>query len=1464
MPEFRLRMLGAPVLEGETGTLGPGKPLALLCYLARRREARREELCALLWGEADEAHARNAFRQALHRLRGALGDDVVVSDRDLVRLVPEKRLWNDVSAFEAALGAERFREAVDLYRGDFLEGFDAGDPAYEHWADGERARLRSRYQHALARAVQAALDAGEWEAALEHARRLSQAAPFEADAALLEATALLAAGRRTEALSTLRGFSERHEREVGAQAPVRVREMLERLHAGGPPQDTATRRHGGAASAEGPAASWRRAREEGRADAAKGAPDIAASARRPIAASSIFVGRENEMARLLGIWRRVVGGAGATVLVRGEAGAGKTRLAEEFALRATSLGPGLVLWGREWLAPGAVPYAPVAEVLRAALRAPGLGGASSHLLAEAARLVPELRDRFTLPEPGPVQDDAAKLRFFEGVAAVLDAIAYEQPVCVVLDDLHHSAGSTVELVRYLSGRLRGSPLVFLICYQPEAADGEAAGLGDGVRPWGPAVERIVLEPLPVDDLAEVLEVNPVAATLSPNERVRIAALAAGNPLRALELARRAAAGEQVSALPADLREILWARLEACPPTHRRLFLTAALVGRPLPLRLLAACAHVPEPAALDAVMELQADGHLRELGEGVVPAHETAARLALELAGAPARQLMAGWIAEALAAERAASDAELASLFAQAGRRADAYPRARAAAEQAMATGAVDEAVRLLNLALACAPDEDAQAEVESRLVAVGAGKPRLQRGAPGERPQGGTAQSDPDFSGASRREPSEDSAEVAASGGGREGRVPPGAASGRSMPPGAAVAGTPGAASGRSMPPGAAVVATARSRWSISPRVVMGALAAGALAVLAASAVVFNQSRRAVAGHVLNDTLVLVERTAPGRATTWTFTGRLADAQLHPSDPVHTGPAWLDSLALPWMNPLPSPHGRRIALERMSAAGPDLYVVTPDRTDTLRIAGGPGDDVALGWSPDGQWLLVARSRTLPDGRYDTDLLAYVLANPADPLPLDTSAARSVVDAAWSPDGTHIAWTARAGEARQQDIYLSFADGTGARNLSAHAGEDGELAWSPDGARLAFTSDRDGNLELYAIELASGDVRRLTFDDAQDSRPSFSPDGDFIAFESTRGGEPAVYVVASYGGEPQRVSAPGRRMSHTGWRGAPPPHLELLRIQVPGAVDPGDTIGIVAEAFFSDGSTRAAPLVTWEILDPEIAQIAAPPRRRVAASEEGAGEVAVLGLREGLARVVATTGGWRADTAYVKVGRGPLTVLADDFEAGVDSARWIALGEPAPASPPGSGRAATRGLVPNADRQWESGVLSRAALPLGFGLSIEAWVRAPFTAGATPATLVLALTAPPIPGSVDPRAPQFLRIASLTWHGEAGRFAYAVEREVWTEPVAASVLAGSTPGGGGPFTADSGARAAAAGGADEHRFRIEVEDDGRVAFYIDGKLRWRSTLALTGTSGYPRAHLWLGGQGTGTSALDDLVVRVGR
>jgi DNA-binding SARP family transcriptional activator len=145
----KLRVFGNIDFNGDGGDddlLKQPKRLALLVYLTVARPRgfhRRDKLLGIFWQELDTEHARASLRKAVYVLRGELGEDVVVSRGDEEIGVDRERLLSDVAEFEEALERGHLAKALELYRGDFLQGFFIpGAPEFEHWVDGERQRLR--------------------------------------------------------------------------------------------------------------------------------------------------------------------------------------------------------------------------------------------------------------------------------------------------------------------------------------------------------------------------------------------------------------------------------------------------------------------------------------------------------------------------------------------------------------------------------------------------------------------------------------------------------------------------------------------------------------------------------------------------------------------------------------------------------------------------------------------------------------------------------------------------------------------------------------------------------------------------------------------------------------------------------------------------------------------------------------------------------------------------------------------------------------------------------------------------------------------------------------------------------------------------------------------------------------------------------------------------------------------------
>jgi DNA-binding SARP family transcriptional activator len=1349
--ELKLRLLGFPSVvtadgAGLTG-LGPGKPLALLAYLVVRGEARREELVDLLWGEVSESNARNAFRQALHRLRQALGESVVPMERDRVRL-ERSGLRVDRNDLLESLDRGDLNASLEIYRGDFLEGFDLGEPAFDAWADAERTRLRTRLQSALRQGGETALSGGRWVEALQYVQRLTTLVPFDEDAAFLEANILVAAGRPLEALGSLRRFAQVLRDQLDLTPAPKIRDLISRLERAEPSRET-----------------------------------FAATAR---SEELTLVGRESEIVRLMNALRALRSEKGATILLEGAAGIGKTRLIGELIARAKPLGPLLVLRGRERPIGTSLPYASIAEALRASLRAPGIAGTGKHLLAEAARILPELKDNFELPEPEPVDTEGGRLRFFEGVAAMLDSAAYEQPVCLVLDDMHHASPSTIELLAYLSARLHSSPILIVAAFRPEgnaAALDRLRGNQGGVEGEPDFIALSGLDPAATKDLIRQVVQRGDAAGQIDVERLAVAA--GGHPLRAIELARRAVNGELPQSIPARLQDILWSRLQRASPSQRRVFFAAALLQRRCSLRLLATAAHLPELATYDAAHALEEAGLLLTEGDGYVIAHDFTQGFVADASGTAGRALLAGWAADALAAEPKPPSAELAGLYAIAGQPGVAFEWARRAVYDAAALGSSPEVQRLLGQALALAPDGKSREQVEAILAAFGAGKPLLQTG-------GSTrSATTTDASLAAEIEPAEE------------------------------VLSERGVDS-----PRPAASDTNRSWARLLALSIVGLLIT-AFAVEWRRSVMGSDLRRS-----LRDSLLVLERRRERSTSADVISGPLDGIATRPMGSVARSdvPLWVQALQLPWIRPSVSSSGL-VAIERMTTAGTDVYLMADASSAPVPIATGKGMDAVLGWSPDGQSVLVRQSRVLADGSVDADLWAYRIALPSiAPTPIDTSSQRAVEEAAWSPDGSRVAWVARTGPAHQRDVFISYADGSAVVNATENPGEDYHISWSSDGSLLGFTSDRDGNPDIFALEIAGSRLWRLTRTPGDEDFATFSPDNRSVAYQSTAGGDAAVYVMPALGGAATRVTPTGRQFSILGWRGKPTTsYVDRLRIIGPSTMRPGDSASFSLIGADKDGNAILPENATIGI----VAAGTASPGAILVQDSTAPHHYVLRAPNTGTVRLSASIPGWRYDSLTVDVGQSTTTGLGGDFSGGLNPQRWIRLGSPRPTI---QNTTAGWRLLPDADLEWQSGILSRDPVSLSEPLLLRATFAAPFNGRPiAAASLTIAIVEDRALLPADSLAPRFNELVALTWDGEASRFTYSVGSDTRSEPVSSLAIDSTVA------------------------VRIEIDGSGRVAFFVGNRQRWVSSVRFIGTGTIPRGRVWISGRATrGLGAVEEI------
>lgn len=134
----------------------------------------------------------------------------------------------------------------------------------------------------------------------------------------------------------------------------------------------------------------------------------------------------------------------------------------------------------------------------------------------------------------------------------------------------------------------------------------------------------------------------------------------------------------------------------------------------------------------------------------------------------------------------------------------------------------------------------------------------------------------------------------------------------------------------------------------------------------------------------------------------------------------------------------------------------------------------------------------------------------------------------------WSPDGTHIAYL--VGGDFINEIAVADANGMNARILTTGMRVlAGEFDWSPSGTHIAFTSQRDGNIEIYTVNIANGALINLSRHPREDFYPKWSPNGDEIAFISTRNGGQQLFIMAMDGGNSRQITHGNMSISHVNW-----------------------------------------------------------------------------------------------------------------------------------------------------------------------------------------------------------------------------------------------------------------------------------------------------------------------------------------
>ncbi|HWQ83471.1 MAG TPA: AAA family ATPase, partial [Anaerolineales bacterium] len=575
-PFWALYLLGAPRLEnaGQIVEMDTRKALALLAYLALAGGQTRESLATLFWPEYDQASARGALRRTLSTLQKATLGDLLDISRERVQIRSSAPLRVDVQVFHQLLldannpatagspgqSQQILQQAVDLVHGDFLQGFTLRDsPTFDDWQYFQTDSLRRELGSALEKLALGYSQRTDDNEAIQAVRRWLALDELQEDAHRLLMKLYAWTGQRGAALRQYRECVRILEQELGVPPLPETTQLYEAILENQLPARPA---------AETPAI-----------------PEYPAN---PTPGEGYsLTGREAELGQLLNIYWTGAGN-GAFVVVEGEAGIGKTRLAEEILGIAQRAGAA-TLTARCYEGETQLAYGPFLEGIPNLLNQPGSQSAlvkiPVHWLREAVRLVPALNElRPDLPSPLPAEGPGAQSRFFEGIRQFLVGLLAggqtgKLPGILLLDDLHWADPATLDLLIYLVRRLRGHSLMVLVTLR-DRAGAEAARisslLAETIRSgYGYVIPLARLSPEAVALLSEH-SMQPLSEEL----RLRLYQETEGLPLLVLAYLDSMQPLDGTNwEMPASVRNIFHSRMPTPDSPGWQLLTTAAVIGR---------------------------------------------------------------------------------------------------------------------------------------------------------------------------------------------------------------------------------------------------------------------------------------------------------------------------------------------------------------------------------------------------------------------------------------------------------------------------------------------------------------------------------------------------------------------------------------------------------------------------------------------------------------------------------------------------------------------------------------------------------------------------------------------------------------------------------------------------------------------------------------------------------------------
>jgi DNA-binding SARP family transcriptional activator len=746
MSQLALFLLGTLRIErnGKIINLDTRKASALVAYLAviQQRQS-RDTLAALLWPEYDQAHARATLRRTLSTLNKALDGPWLEVDREHVSLNFNAGIWVDVHEFRNRLARCRshnhaptetcsacvqpLSEAVELYIDDFLAGFSLRDsPNFDDWQFFQADTLRRDLASALERLVHCYSASGDFEPAIAYARRWLSLDRLNESAHRLLMQLYAWNDQRSAALHQYRECVQVLERELGV-APLESTTKLYQAIKEHQATPLFVAKNSPSTVPESNVAVSAMPLIAGTSPAATSNPQSST-----LNVNYPLIGRSTEWSTLINVYD-AISTAGKLIILEGEAGIGKTRLAEEFLAYAQAKGANVIA-AQCYEGETQFAFGPVVAGLRIALAREDaelrLKDMPAPWLCEAARLLPELLSlRPGLPAPLPLDSPGAQSRFFEGLRQVLFAMCKStQPGIIFFDDIQWADGATLDLLSYMVRRLREQAFYLIVTWQSKQASNDPRLYqlqNESLRAGNATL--VSLSRFSLSNVRELVQSVTQASTNQFGGLVeRLYQETEGLPFFLVEYLKAITKGalsaeSQDWSPPGGVRELLQSRLNRVSETGRQLLSTAAVIGRSFDFDTLREVSGRAEEETVIALEELIAQGLVEEVRGGVGERalnydfnHERLRAMVYEETSLARRRLLHRRVAEALVGRTRENLApgeladQIANHYRMAGNESIAAEYFKLAGDHARSLYANAEALAHLQMALALGHPETA------------------------------------------------------------------------------------------------------------------------------------------------------------------------------------------------------------------------------------------------------------------------------------------------------------------------------------------------------------------------------------------------------------------------------------------------------------------------------------------------------------------------------------------------------------------------------------------------------------------------------------------------------------------------------------------------------------------------------------------------------------------------------------